>query len=337
MTLHRHSFPYRGKPAALATITPGVPLSEDERDRTQPYIDGEADPTFDVWVDNSISSKKALEATEWLRLCAEQNDVYTIEGAWTKVCFLTEALRDEFVAFLRPKINFEITQEWFEKKVHLEDGCDVEAGSAPNPGHWFANSPGLVASYMGFDIAPLKLRDLLSLADGDINVWYLLAMLPSEHREQWGDEWLNFILGPLAVGIKAAGVGFAQREHVFSASGCHMLLEAMVAGQVTSAVKKDLYEALIARFNNEWWQSEDRGEEAARAIFSGILKDVTPPEIDMGVLHAAIDKVKAENPVQAEKAKDDPKLVGWFMGQVMRAMATKLDPNVVRAAILERL
>lgn len=56
--------------------------------------------------------------------------------------------------------------------------------------------------------------------------------------------------------------------------------------------------------------------------------------VDIG---AMVDKVLAENPAQAEKAKADPKLIGWVMGQVMKASPTKLDPNEVRAIIVEKL
>lgn len=331
MTVHRHSFPYRGQPVALAKITPDVPLTSEERQRTNPYVKGEADPTFSVWI----------EQTRGLRVLSSldiEEDIYTVEGGSNiQVCFLSERARDQFVKAAQPPITIQQSAEWWAKKLELEDDCDVGAGVIPQPVHWFAERASRLAADLGFRVSPLKLRDLLSLAEGDIDLWSFLSLLPFEHRAQYGDEWLNFILGPLAVGMKASGVGFSQREHVLVAQGCMMFLEALVADKVTSAIRKDLYEALIARFNNEWWQSADKGEDTARAIFSAILKDVAPPEIDMGALGELIVEVIADNPEQALKAKDDPKLVGWFMGQIMRKMATKIDPNVVRAAILERL
>jgi Asp-tRNA(Asn)/Glu-tRNA(Gln) amidotransferase B subunit len=50
-----------------------------------------------------------------------------------------------------------------------------------------------------------------------------------------------------------------------------------------------------------------------------------------------IATVLEANPKQAAEAKNDPKIVGWLMGQILRLSPTKLDPNTVRAAILEQL
>lgn len=66
-------------------------------------------------------------------------------------------------------------------------------------------------------------------------------------------------------------------------------------------------------------------------LLEGVL---AAADIDIG---AMVDKVFADNPAQAEKAKSDPKLIGWAMGQVMKASPTKLDPNEVRAVIVEKL
>ena len=50
-----------------------------------------------------------------------------------------------------------------------------------------------------------------------------------------------------------------------------------------------------------------------------------------------MDKVIAENPAQVEKARENPKLAGWFVGQVMKATGGKANPKAVNEIISAKL
>ena len=63
------------------------------------------------------------------------------------------------------------------------------------------------------------------------------------------------------------------------------------------------------------------------------LKQVT----DTGAIEAAVDQVIADNPAQVEKAKANPKLAGWFVGQVMKATGGKANPKVVNELVATKL
>ena len=52
------------------------------------------------------------------------------------------------------------------------------------------------------------------------------------------------------------------------------------------------------------------------------MKQVT----DTGAIEAAVDEMIAANPDQVEKAKANPKLAGWFTGQVLKATGGKANP-----------
>jgi hypothetical protein len=43
--------------------------------------------------------------------------------------------------------------------------------------------------------------------------------------------------------------------------------------------------------------------------------------------------VIADNPAQVEKAKVNPKLAGWFVGQVMKATGGKANPQAVNTLV----
>ena len=63
------------------------------------------------------------------------------------------------------------------------------------------------------------------------------------------------------------------------------------------------------------------------------MKQVT----DECAIEAEVDKVIAENPAQAEKARSNPKLAGWFVGQVMKATGGKANPQAVNEIVARKL
>ncbi|MEM8579121.1 MAG: Asp-tRNA(Asn)/Glu-tRNA(Gln) amidotransferase subunit GatB [Pseudomonadota bacterium] len=63
------------------------------------------------------------------------------------------------------------------------------------------------------------------------------------------------------------------------------------------------------------------------------LKQVT----DTGAIEAALDEIIAANPAQVEKAAANPKLAGWFVGQVMKATGGKANPKAVNALVAAKL
>jgi aspartyl-tRNA(Asn)/glutamyl-tRNA(Gln) amidotransferase subunit B len=58
---------------------------------------------------------------------------------------------------------------------------------------------------------------------------------------------------------------------------------------------------------------------------------------DRGAIEKAVDAVIAANPDKVAAAKAKPQLVGWFVGQVMKATGGKANPAVVNATLKARL
>ncbi len=63
------------------------------------------------------------------------------------------------------------------------------------------------------------------------------------------------------------------------------------------------------------------------------MKQVT----DTGAIEAAVDQIIADNPAQVEKAQSNPKLAGWFVGQVMKATGGKANPKAVNEIVQAKL
>ena len=50
-----------------------------------------------------------------------------------------------------------------------------------------------------------------------------------------------------------------------------------------------------------------------------------------------MEEIIAQNPVQVEKAKANPKLAGWFVGQVLKATGGKANPAAVNELVAKKL
>ena len=53
------------------------------------------------------------------------------------------------------------------------------------------------------------------------------------------------------------------------------------------------------------------------------MKQVT----DLWAIEKVVDEIVAQNPDKAAQAKANPKLAGWFVGQVMKASGGKANPQ----------
>nr|MCU0803105.1 Asp-tRNA(Asn)/Glu-tRNA(Gln) amidotransferase GatCAB subunit B [Paracoccaceae bacterium] len=107
-----------------------------------------------------------------------------------------------------------------------------------------------------------------------------------------------------------------------SASQLGGVLDLISSGEISGKMAKDLFDIL-------WTEG---GDPAAVAAARG-MKQVT----DTGAIAAAVDDIIAQNPDQVEKAKANPKLAGWFVGQVIKATGGKAAPATVNELVLRKL
>jgi aspartyl-tRNA(Asn)/glutamyl-tRNA(Gln) amidotransferase subunit B len=58
---------------------------------------------------------------------------------------------------------------------------------------------------------------------------------------------------------------------------------------------------------------------------------------DLGAIEKTVDEVIAANPDKVEQAKAKSALIGWFVGQVMKATGGKASPQAVNQLLKEKL
>lgn len=116
--------------------------------------------------------------------------------------------------------------------------------------------------------------------------------------------------------------GIALSESPVSAAQLGGIIDLIGNGDISGKIAKDLFEII-------WTE----GGEPAEIVESRGMKQVT----DTGAIEAAVDDVINGNPAQVEKAKANPKLAGWFVGQVMKSTGGKANPQAVQAIVRTKL
>jgi aspartyl-tRNA(Asn)/glutamyl-tRNA(Gln) amidotransferase subunit B len=58
---------------------------------------------------------------------------------------------------------------------------------------------------------------------------------------------------------------------------------------------------------------------------------------DTGAIEKVIDEIVAKNADKAAEVKTKPQALGWFVGQVMKAMGGKANPQAVNELLKKKL
>ncbi|MGZ5940200.1 MAG: Asp-tRNA(Asn)/Glu-tRNA(Gln) amidotransferase subunit GatB [Rhizomicrobium sp.] len=116
--------------------------------------------------------------------------------------------------------------------------------------------------------------------------------------------------------------GIAIADGPVSAAANAAIIEMVAANVISGKIAKDLLDIVWSEGGDPRVIVESRG-----------LKQVT----DTSAIEKAIDTVIATNPDKVEEVKAKPKMVSWFVGQVMKATGGKANPGVVNALLKSRL
>ena len=130
----------------------------------------------------------------------------------------------------------------------------------------------------------------------------------------------NWVINELFGRLNKEGLGVATSP--VSAAQLGGVIDLIAKGEISGKIAKDLFEIL-------WTE----GGEPAQIVESRGMKQVT----DLGAIEKAVDEIIAANPAQVEKAKANPKLAGWFVGQVLKATGGKANPAAVNELVAKKL
>ena len=131
----------------------------------------------------------------------------------------------------------------------------------------------------------------------------------------------NWVTGDLFAALNRAGRTIADSP--VSAASLGKLLDLMADNTISGRIAKDVFEAMV-----------ETGKDPAAIVEEKGLRQVT----DTGAIDAAVATVLAANADKVAEYKGGrDKLFGFFVGQVMKAMAGKGNPALVNEALKRAL
>jgi aspartyl-tRNA(Asn)/glutamyl-tRNA(Gln) amidotransferase subunit B len=111
-------------------------------------------------------------------------------------------------------------------------------------------------------------------------------------------------------------------ESPVSAARLGAILGLIGDGTISGKIAKDVFEIV-------WTE----GGDPAAIVEARGLKQVT----DTGAIEKAVDEIIAANPDKVAQAKAKPAMLGWFVGQVMKASGGKANPAAVNDILRKKI
>jgi aspartyl-tRNA(Asn)/glutamyl-tRNA(Gln) amidotransferase subunit B len=130
----------------------------------------------------------------------------------------------------------------------------------------------------------------------------------------------NWVINELFGRLNKEGLTIGKSP--VSAAQLGVILDLIAEGAISGKIAKDLFEIV-------WSEGGDpRAVVAARG-----LQQVT----DLGAIETIVDGIIAKNPDKAAQAKAKPTVIGWFVGQAMKASGGKANPQTVNELLKAKL
>ena len=100
------------------------------------------------------------------------------------------------------------------------------------------------------------------------------------------------------------------------------LVDLIQAGTISGRIAKDVFSDML-----------ESGDDPAAIVEKKGLKQIS----DTGALEKIADELIAANPGQVESYRNNPKALGWFVGQVMKATKGQANPQLVNQVLRRKL
>ncbi len=130
----------------------------------------------------------------------------------------------------------------------------------------------------------------------------------------------NWVINEVFGRMNRQGLSFADIPVPPEANSA--ILRMVAANEISGKIAKELFDIV--------W---NEGGDPAKIVEERGMKQVS----DTGALEKIVDELIAANPDKAGQVKEKPKMIGWFVGQVMKASQGKANPQMVNQILREKL
>jgi aspartyl-tRNA(Asn)/glutamyl-tRNA(Gln) amidotransferase subunit B len=130
----------------------------------------------------------------------------------------------------------------------------------------------------------------------------------------------NWVMGDLFGALNRSGLGIEESPVTPDRLGA--LIDLIADGTISGRIAKDVFAEMV-----------ETGAAPAAIVEKKGLRQVS----DEGAIEAAVDAALAAHPAQRAQYATNPKVLGFFVGQVMKATAGKANPGVVNELLKQKL
>jgi aspartyl-tRNA(Asn)/glutamyl-tRNA(Gln) amidotransferase subunit B len=130
----------------------------------------------------------------------------------------------------------------------------------------------------------------------------------------------NWVIGDLFGALNRAGLDIAQAP--IAADRLGKLVGTIQAGAISGRIAKDVFQTMF-----------ETGADPEQIVAEQGLAQIT----DTGQIEAIVDELIAANPAQVASYQKNPKTLGWFVGQVMKATKGQANPQLVNELLRKKL
>jgi aspartyl-tRNA(Asn)/glutamyl-tRNA(Gln) amidotransferase subunit B len=130
----------------------------------------------------------------------------------------------------------------------------------------------------------------------------------------------NWVINELAGRLNREGKEIATAP--VTAAQLGTILDMIADGTISGKIAKDVFDIVWSEGGDPRAIVEARG-----------LKQVT----DLSAIEKLVNQILASNPDKVADARNNPKAIGWFVGQVMKASGGKANPQAINALLKKKM
>lgn len=191
---------------------------------------------------------------------------------------------------------------------------------------WFVGQPEVIAKRLGVETTPQRAKEFDDLMDGNLDGWYYIYDCSESTRPR--DDSLKWVMNSIGTEMKNSGEdGEAAVKNRTKFKQIAEVFPAWMSSEVLGLIKDHVFDLKKAK---DILKRVIEGENYYDVVRDLKYFNDDDPE-------SFVDIVFARSADQVEKAKADPKLVNWLVGQVMKEAKGKASAADVQEIVKRRL
>lgn len=199
---------------------------------------------------------------------------------------------------------------------------------------WCQQKPYKVLEYLGIFCNEKRAEELFNLNDLNYNSLYYVQVACNGFDD---DESIKLILGPVAEILNEKNISLERASSLIPPYFINIFVKYLKQNKIERSFLKEIFRDFIF---HERFKIDEEGlkqQLSANNILEKILSDSKYSLINSNDLDSLIDEIISLNREQTKKVKENPKLIQWFLGQVIKNSKKKLIPTIVKEKLESKL